>query len=1378
MTIRTLTRLLAAAAFGAAASSALAEDIDIFSQNTSVPTGAPNVLIVLDNTANWSQSFDSSTKFAAEKVALAQIINNLIAKALPINIGLMLFTETGSPNTNTDGGYVRFAIQPIIDQNGQPTNAANCLLTMMGGTPTTPCSGANTTYYTSLSNDCSSTTAPCDKSNGGKIGVTMAEAYEYYAGINAYAGNNKVKADPTAFTSGTIAGPQYLSPIATGTCAKNFIIVINNGPFQDNQSVSGGTATAVSLLTAAGGDTTIINPPDNGTSNNNEADEWTRFLNRVSTVQAITYTLEVGPQTNTQGTYNTALLQSMGTQGAGGYLSASSAIDLGNDLTRIFNDIQAVNSVFASSSLPLSADNTGNFSNQVYIGVFRPDGGGQPRWVGNLKEYQFAIDSNKNLYVADALGAPAASATSGFSTPSAQSFWTSKDTTKAPDATFAAATSTANGSTGGFWYFDSKGAGGSYDLPDGEWVEKGGAAEQLRLAYLGYGGRGAIGDQNNSTQTNSKPNRMVYTCTGTCLTTSGSTLSSFPFDASNSAVTADPTTFKINPVAVTVTNISSDRSVATITAGTSLPSVSSLVVAGTTATVTTSKKHNLSVGNSVTITGSSIAGTNNTFVVTATPKNTTFTYTVPAATTQGTASGTITATLVGSIATVNFASVPHGFSTGTKVVISGASCKSATSGDPTLDPCSGFNGSFTVASVPNSIQFTVPLASSVGATANTGSILASSTIARATTSSAHGYSVGDSVTIANADCSSNTVPSVCSAYNTTATITLIPTTTTFDYVYTGTTPLAQASNSGITAADNTPGTSTLATLIKWVRGQDTQNENNFQVAGANTDVRASIHGDVLHSKPVVLNYAATGATSDDIYLFYGGNDGVFRAVKGGQASTDGVEKWAFIPQEFFPILKRQSDNSPLVLYPSTPSGLGATHRDYAWDGPVVSYITRDSSGNLTKALLFISVRRGGRFIYALDVTDHDNPKFLWRKGCYTSSGTTTCDSGYSEIGETWSMPTVALVQATEAGGDPVLIFGGGYDATSEDAEPPATSDTMGRAVYFVDALNGSVIWSVGTSANNAQGTASDVTKQDSRLVFAFTADILAIDRHQTGFIDRVYAADIGGNVWRIDTSGTSTSGWSIHNLAEVGGRTPGPTTPGQATTAGRKFMFGPDLVVTETGTFDAIVIGSGDREHPLATSADAASVSNRAYMFVDPNVNTTGTDQDITENDLAAVDTTTTTPVDLTGKKGWYVPLRDGEKVVNGPIVVASSMIFGTNQPCSSGKLTDSGDCDTSGNSTTLTCTGNLGIARRYDINFLTGAPASPGFTDASGTAVRSELVAGGGLLPSPVAGEVNINGTPYTFITDNPLSPGGVLTPTINVSNTRFRTYWHAVIE
>ena len=82
---------------------AAAEDIDLFIQP---PAGggaaaAPNVLILLDNTANWN------TPFTNEIAALVSTVNSL-----PVNgdgsarfrVGLMLFTETGGGNNNVDGG--------------------------------------------------------------------------------------------------------------------------------------------------------------------------------------------------------------------------------------------------------------------------------------------------------------------------------------------------------------------------------------------------------------------------------------------------------------------------------------------------------------------------------------------------------------------------------------------------------------------------------------------------------------------------------------------------------------------------------------------------------------------------------------------------------------------------------------------------------------------------------------------------------------------------------------------------------------------------------------------------------------------------------------------------------------------------------------------------------------------------------------------------------------------------------------------------------------------------------------------------------------------------------------------------------------------------
>ena len=61
--------------------------------------------------------------------------------------------------------------------------------------------------------------------------------------------------------------------------------------------------------------------------------------------------------------------------------------------------------------------------------------------------------------------------------------------------------------------------------------------------------------------------------------------------------------------------------------------------------------------------------------------------------------------------------------------------------------------------------------------------------------------------------------------------------------------------------------------------------------GSGTDARASIHGDVLHSRPAVVNYNRnTPSDENDIVAYYGSNDAVFRAIKGGFGSGAGEEE--------------------------------------------------------------------------------------------------------------------------------------------------------------------------------------------------------------------------------------------------------------------------------------------------------------------------------------------------------------------------------------------------------------------------------------------------------------------------------------------------------
>lgn len=434
-----------------AGTAAIAEDIDLFAGSAPVSSeDVPNVLIILDNTANWN------TAFANEINALSTVLGGLVVDKF--RVGLMMFTETGSGNSNPDGAYVRAAIR-LMDATNKPK-------------------------YQALVN---SLHVLNDKSNGGKLGLTMAEAYYYFAGMNAYAGHNKLKRDFAGNVSGaaasnaiyalsenalsSLADASYESPVNSG-CQKNFIIYISNGPVMDNSS---DTSTANTKLTAAGGSTAQISISPSG-SQSNAGDEWARFMANSSNPKIVTYTVDVNPGTTGQGPGFTALLKSMASQGKGKYFAVNSSVDSGTQisdaLNQIFSEIQAKDSVFASASLPVSVNTQGTYLNQIFVGMFRPDATSSPRWAGNLKQYQFkaSLTNNKiELKLADADGVLAINNTTGFITQCARSFWTP---------------STANPDT--YWSFSPQGSclavanSEQSNTPDGEVVEKGAAAYKVR----------------------------------------------------------------------------------------------------------------------------------------------------------------------------------------------------------------------------------------------------------------------------------------------------------------------------------------------------------------------------------------------------------------------------------------------------------------------------------------------------------------------------------------------------------------------------------------------------------------------------------------------------------------------------------------------------------------------------------------------------------------------------------------------------------------------------------------------------------------------------------------------------------------------------------
>src|SRR5258706_4793918 len=554
---------------------------------------------------------------------------------------------------------------------------------------------------------------------------------------------------------------------------------------------------------------------------------------------------------------------------------------------------------------------------------------------------------------------------------------------------------------------------------------------------------------------------------------------------------------------------------------------------------------------------------------------------------------------------------------------------------------------------------------------------------------------------------------------------------------------------------------------------------------------------------------------------------MLHAIKGGQASDGGNEQWTFIAPEHFGKLKRLRDQTPAISS-NYPKG-------YFFDGPVGVYtLDANSDGKLTasasgdKVYLYTAMRRGGRMIYAFNITDPTAPKLLWKKGCPQPTGTGTtggCDSGWDNIGQTWSQPQVVYLRAYPT--TPVLIFGAGYDPAAEDFQPcyvtafnsttvtgrtgltpptpmsvancpptggssTSSTRTMGQGVFVVNATTGAVLWSSGPAAASPTLTVSGMN-------YSITADIAilrnrantaartltpGIENVPAGYMDRIYAPDTGGNVWRFDIADADPANWVVTKLAGLSATSGSSTSTGSPAAASmRKFEFQPDVVYTATtgGTkFDAVLLGSGDREHPF----DMVT-SNRFYMLKDLNPGSLALADVTSPNSPPAVigesnlsditngclenaancpagTTQADAQSDLDSKKGWLLQLANvGEKTVSSATTAASTVIFNTNQPKED---TVTGTGPNVGANASNACTSDLGTARQYGINFQNGNAQNifnslpTQYVPTAGQG-RFATFAGGGFLPTPVPVVVQIGGKYYQTVIAGvqTTNPGGL---------------------
>lgn len=386
-----------------------------------------------------------------------------------------------------------------------------------------------------------------------------------------------------------------------------------------------------------------------------------------------------------------------------------------------------------------------------------------------------------------------------------------------------------------------------------------------------------------------------------------------------------------------------------------------------------------------------------------------------------------------------------------------------------------------------------------------------------------------------------------------------------------------------------------AAVVNYLRGDRSGEQSN----GGSFRNRLSLLGDIVNSQPVYvgspnsrlyINSSFTGASSYAAFasaragrtpvVYVGANDGMLHAFN----ANTGKELFAFVPTEGMAKLSgAQKFTDP------------AYEHTYTVDGAMTAADWFD--GAKWRTALIGTMGRGGKSIFALDITDPTSPSLMW-------------EVNDAALGNNLGQPIVSQV----GDGDWRVVFGNG----------PNSTDGIAKLV-LIDLADGDVS-TISTAAGGDNGLSG---------VNAWSAA-------GNGLVDTVYAGDLKGNLWRFKLA-TGTA-----NLLYAAG-------PAQPITAAPLVAVNPKTLQTWVFVGTGRYLNSADRANKGVQSwyglIDRGSIISGTAGLKRVSV--------VGEGQLGGYDVRVLERVSAPGTDGWYMNLLPSTGVAAGERMVVPNFFQG-----------------------------------------------------------------------------------------------------------------------